>query len=92
MANEMLSLLGSLQPDPFSPRHTIQHDNTKTQKEDEGSSESEESEVDEGSSSESESDDVDDDESDIDTLQSLGKRKDLDDASKSVGRVKDKKR
>lgn len=50
----MLSLLGSLQPDPFSPRHVVMHtkpDATQTDVESNGESENDNSE------SEAESDD-----------------------------------
>ncbi|KAH9485350.1 hypothetical protein JR316_0002258 [Psilocybe cubensis] len=93
VANEMLSLLGSIQPDPFSPRHTNQNGNTKSQKDNEDKSELEESEAEEGSDSEPESDEEEEEvESDMDTRHSLGKRKDVDETSKNVGRAKDKKR
>lgn len=75
----MLSLLGSLQPDPFSPRHTIQPHTQKAQQNDSGT----EDEVDEEESGESESgsdsDSAAEDDSESDTFQQLGKRKDLHD-------------
>lgn len=80
VANEMLSLLGSLQPDPFSPLHTISHEHPGTEEQE--ASESEE-DVEGSESDESE------DESEEDTLQSLGKRKAVIDlSSQNVRRVK----
>lgn len=67
----MLSLLGSLQPDPFSPRHVIQH-NPEGRKEE---GEEDDGSVDEdGSESDSESG-ADTDAEEVDTFQMLGKRK-----------------
>ena len=68
----MLSLLGSLQPDPFSPRHVIQS-KPDVQNEDETDSESDAHlglEGDESVSEEAE-------DSDEDTFQRLGKKRDL---------------
>ncbi|KDR75945.1 hypothetical protein GALMADRAFT_248757 [Galerina marginata CBS 339.88] len=73
VANEMLSLLGSLQPDPFSPRHTI-HQHLATNDKAEYESTGTEDDVAERVESDS---DGEDDGSDSDTFQSLGKRKDL---------------
>ena len=71
----MLSLLGSLQPDPFSSRHVVQHgvEGQKEEAEDDGTE-------DEGSGSELNSDSSSDPHSeDVDTLHMLGKRKELQD-------------
>ncbi|EDR11429.1 uncharacterized protein LACBIDRAFT_293037 [Laccaria bicolor S238N-H82] len=67
VANEMLSLLGSIQPDPFSPEHTIRPQSKK-----EIHSEVEEDVVEE----KSELDDGIDDDSDEDTFTMLGKQAD----------------
>ncbi|KIM40047.1 hypothetical protein M413DRAFT_49122, partial [Hebeloma cylindrosporum] len=68
VANEMLSLLGSLQPDPFSPRHVVQH-NTEEEAGDDESVDQVEDE--DGSESDPESDS----DSEVETQQLLGKRK-----------------
>jgi DNA-directed RNA polymerase I subunit RPA43 len=68
----MLSLLGSLQPDPFSPRHVVQH-NTEGQKEEGEEDDGSEDEDDSESDSESGSD------TDAEELQMLGKRKERED-------------
>ena len=67
VANEMLSLLGSIQPDPFSPEHTIH-----TQSKKGAHSEVEEDVVEE----KSELDDGLEDDSDEDTFTMLGKQAD----------------
>lgn len=74
----MLSLLGSLQPDPFSPRHAV-HQEPQNRKH----SESAESDNDSDATSESESDSESEEDSDdeLDTFQALGKRKDKEDKS-----------
>jgi DNA-directed RNA polymerase I subunit RPA43 len=80
----MLSLLGSLQPDPFSSRHVVQHsvegqkeetEDDETEDEDSGS----ELDSDSGSGSHSE---------EVDARQVLGKRKEV----KDEGPVVEKKR
>ncbi|KAJ3514627.1 hypothetical protein NLJ89_g2273 [Agrocybe chaxingu] len=68
VANEMLSVLGSLQPDPFSPRHVVHPPNVEEKSESGDGSESEDDSEEEGSD--------DSEESEEDTLQLLGKRKD----------------
>ncbi|CAA7263196.1 unnamed protein product [Cyclocybe aegerita] len=68
VANEMLSVLGSLQPDPFSPRHVVHPPNAEEKGESGDESESEDDSEEEGS--------ADSEESEEDTLQLLGKRKD----------------
>lgn len=79
VANEMLSLLGSLQPDPFSSRHTVnQQPETKKQSGESLESEGDDSDAKSDSNSESEEDSEDED-SEADTFQMLGKRKDLQD-------------
>lgn len=75
----MLSLLGSLQPDPFSPRHTVQQHTQKTQPKDSATEDEVEEDEDEESGSDSDSDSPAEDDSDGDTFQALGKRKDLHD-------------
>jgi DNA-directed RNA polymerase I subunit RPA43 len=83
----MLSLLGSLQPDPFSPRHIVNQQPEKKD-EDEESSASDEDDQDEATDAESgleEEEEEEEDDSDMDTFQALGKRKDIEDAKeKSV--------
>lgn len=76
----MLSLLGSLQPDPFSPLHTIAHEHVA---EEQAGSDSEDGR------GGSDSDSSDDDDSEGDTLQLLGKRKAVVDiASQNITRPK----
>lgn len=77
VANEMLSLLGSLQPDPFSSRHVVQH-NTEGRKEE--AEEDDRSMEEDGSESDSESSS----DSEVDTLQMLGKRKEPEDKESVV--------
>ena len=79
MANEMLSLLGSLQPDPFSSRHTV-NQQVETKKQNGESLDTEDGDSDATSDSNSESKaDSEDEDSEADTFQMLGKRKDLQD-------------
>jgi len=77
----MLSLLGSLQPDPFSPRHVVQH-NTEGRKEE--AEEDDQSMDEDGSESDSESG------SEVDTLQMLGKRKEPEDKEPVVEKKRKK--
>ena len=72
VANEMLSLLGSLQPDPFSPRHVVQH-NTEGRKEEA----EEDGSIEEGGSESDSETSSDSDREEVDTM--LGKRKELED-------------
>ncbi|KAF8200868.1 hypothetical protein BJ912DRAFT_921453 [Pholiota molesta] len=70
VANEMLSLLGSLQPDPFSPRHIVNQQPEKKD-EDEESSASDEDDQDEATDAESgleEEEEEEEDDSDMDTF------------------------
>jgi len=68
IANEMLSLIGSLHSDPFSPQH-VPH--RKPESENEGDSESES-----GLGLEEPLDDDEEEESEEDTLKQLGRRRD----------------
>lgn len=80
----MLSLLGSLQPDPFSPRHTVQQHTQKTQRRDSGTEDEAEEDESAESESDSDSDSAAEDDSDNDTFQALGKRKDLHDMKQKL--------
>ena len=76
MANEMLSLLGSLQSDPFSSRHTVDQQPESQKQNGENLESDEDSDATSSPASEGSSEDED---SEGDTFQMLGKRKDLQD-------------
>ncbi|KAF8973323.1 hypothetical protein BDZ97DRAFT_1780820 [Flammula alnicola] len=92
VANEMLSLLGSLQPDPFSSRYTIHHP-TKSPKEAYESSGTEDNDDSDAASESDSSPELEkqDEESDSDTFQSLGKRKDLAQVKREKPSIKKRK-
>ncbi|KAF8161045.1 hypothetical protein B0H34DRAFT_699182 [Crassisporium funariophilum] len=80
VANEMLSLLGSLQPDPLSPEH-VAHSQVLLRK---NESESDESDFDDNDDADLEidSDVIDLDESDAGTFQVSGRKEDLREAKR----------